>query len=123
MKEIRWFRTRPDAKQVSQSRHNLHGRLVCVSKNILTNHPAYAILYWSLKQRRYVRVAQLDRASGYGPEGRGFESSRARKENKSIRVVPGYSYFVLVQSDSNGFEVSERWRVLRSALYKRPPDV
>ena len=23
-------------------------------------------------------VAQLDRASGYGPEGRGFESSRAR---------------------------------------------
>ena len=26
----------------------------------------------------YVRVAQLDRASGYGPEGREFESSRAR---------------------------------------------
>ena len=25
-----------------------------------------------------VRVAQLDRASGYGPEGREFESSRAR---------------------------------------------
>ena len=28
----------------------------------------------------YVRVAQLDRASGYGPEGRGFESCHARCE-------------------------------------------
>ncbi len=49
-----------------------------------------------------MRVAQLDRASGYGPEGRGFESSRAREENKSIRILPGYSYFVLVLSDSKG---------------------
>ena len=28
-----------------------------------------------------VRLAQLDRASGYGPEGRGFESSSARDES------------------------------------------
>ena len=27
---------------------------------------------------KVVRIAQLDRASGYGPEGRGFESSYAR---------------------------------------------
>ena len=27
----------------------------------------------------FVHVAQLDRASGYGPEGRGFESFHARK--------------------------------------------
>ena len=26
----------------------------------------------------YVRLAQLDRAFGYGPKGRGFESSNAR---------------------------------------------
>ena len=26
----------------------------------------------------YVRLAQLDRAFGYGPKGRGFESSSAR---------------------------------------------
>ena len=28
-----------------------------------------------------MRLAQLDRASGYGPEGREFESSSARCEN------------------------------------------
>ena len=28
----------------------------------------------------YVSLAQLDRASGYGPEGRGFESSRIRQQ-------------------------------------------
>ena len=28
--------------------------------------------------QQHVRLAQLDRASGYGPEGRGFESSSAR---------------------------------------------
>ena len=28
--------------------------------------------------QQHVRLAQLDRASGYGPEGRGFESSIAR---------------------------------------------
>ena len=30
------------------------------------------------KDIRYVRLAQLDRAFGYGPKGRGFESSNAR---------------------------------------------
>ena len=29
--------------------------------------------------QQHVRLAQLDRASGYGPEGRGFESSCARQ--------------------------------------------
>ncbi len=28
--------------------------------------------------RKQVRLAQLDRAFGYGPKGRGFESSSAR---------------------------------------------
>ena len=30
------------------------------------------------KKQRHVRLAQLDRAFGYGPKGRGFESSNAR---------------------------------------------
>ena len=30
------------------------------------------------KSVTYVRLAQLDRAFGYGPKGRGFESSSAR---------------------------------------------
>ena len=33
----------------------------------------------------YVRVAQLDRASGYGPEGREFESSSARQNRKPAK--------------------------------------
>ena len=31
-------------------------------------------------KREYVCVAQLDRALGYGPRCRGFESSRARRK-------------------------------------------
>ena len=52
----------------------------------------------------YVRVAQLDRASGYGPEGREFESSSARQSSASTRrrVVEAlffrfYFYLVLLQ--------------------------
>ena len=32
--------------------------------------------------RKDVRLAQLDRAFGYGPKGRGFESSNARYTQK-----------------------------------------
>ena len=34
----------------------------------------------------YVRVAQLDRASGYGPEGRELESSRARTRDPCLTL-------------------------------------
>ena len=33
-----------------------------------------------------MRVAQLDRASGYGPEGREFESSRARTRDPCLTL-------------------------------------
>ena len=36
-----------------------------------------------------VWLAQLDRASGYGPEGRGFESSTARKPFR-ITILEGF---------------------------------
>ena len=32
----------------------------------------------------FAPVAQLDRASGYGPEGHGFESSSARQKQSSL---------------------------------------
>lgn len=35
-----------------------------------------------------VRLAQLDRAFGYGPKGRGFESSNARR--KGLKYSPFY---------------------------------
>ena len=40
----------------------------------------------------YVGVAQLDRAFGYGPKGRGFESSRPRF--KSLQIVCGDFYHI-----------------------------
>ena len=47
-----------------------------------------------LKRQRNVRLAQLDRAFGYGPKGRGFESSNARCKRSFVRktsflYVPG----------------------------------
>ena len=41
--------------------------------------------------KEYVGIAQLDRASGYGPEGRGFESSCPRCHDGSLR---GTCFFV-----------------------------
>ena len=41
----------------------------------------YYIIRSVQKCTEYVRVAQLDRASDYGSEGREFESSRARYES------------------------------------------
>ena len=40
---------------------------------------------------RQVRLAQLDRAFGYGPKGRGFESSNARLTERS-REFPAFCY-------------------------------
>ena len=34
----------------------------------------------------FVRVAQLDRASGYGPEGRGFESFHVHEESSFFEL-------------------------------------
>ena len=34
----------------------------------------------------YAPLAQLDRASGYGPEGRGFESLRAYHKGETIWI-------------------------------------
>ena len=44
-----------------------------------------------LKRQRNVRLAQLDRAFGYGPKGRGFESSCPRLillESVNIALSP-----------------------------------
>ena len=54
----------------------------------LTEHSVSVIT--DVKQRNlpneYVCVAQLDRALGYGPRCRGFESSRARTERAEIKI-------------------------------------
>lgn len=41
----------------------------------------------------FVGVAQLDRAFGYGPKGRGFESSRPRIEETVLNNIQRQSFF------------------------------
>ena len=41
-----------------------------------------------------MRVAQLDRASGYGPEGRGFESCHAHLSVNELSQTCG-SFFII----------------------------
>ena len=46
-------------------------------------------------QIQNVRLAQLDRAFGYGPKGRGFESSNARYyENAGNLCFKGFPVFL-----------------------------
>ena len=42
----------------------------------------------------FVSLAQLDRASGYGPEGRGFESSIVRQDYRFNHESVVFFYFV-----------------------------
>ena len=46
-------------------------------KKLLHFRFGYAIINKLFGARQYAPLAQLDRASGYGPEGRGFESLTA----------------------------------------------
>ena len=50
-----------------------------------------------------VGVAQLDRAFGYGPKGRGFESSNARyiERLETLKNQWFPAFFVLVNLSSN----------------------
>ena len=53
-----------------------------------------------LSKTTYAPVAQLDRASGYGPEGREFESSPACQNPCKHSNCKGFDYM--------GLDVSER---------------
>ncbi len=69
----------------------LYGYLLVAANQILTSTADYgninfvaklvnSFLYNKESNGSNVRVAQLDRASGYGPEGRVFESCHARQK-------------------------------------------
>ena len=42
--------------------------------------------------KNFVGIAQLDRAFGYGPKGRGFESSNARTVTVLVKTRAVFSY-------------------------------
>ena len=61
----------------------------------------------------YAPLAQLDRASGYGPEGRGFESLTAY-QTKIIRTLSsrwemGSDYFFILMPVGVAFRLLGRW--------------
>ena len=54
-----------------------------------------------LVRRRYVRVAQLDRALGYGPRCREFESSHARFIKKQAGRMSCLFFYASAAADAN----------------------
>ena len=77
-----------------------------------------------LKRQKNVRLAQLDRAFGYGPKGRGFESSNARhkKMGQDIKSCPiFYSSPVGLERVRSTFHFVSV--PLRSVQSQHPPDV
>ena len=48
-------------------------------------------------RQEYVRLAQLDRAFGYGPKGREFESSNAHKTRVNIRLRGFFCWEIVLQ--------------------------
>ena len=53
--------------------------------------------------KNFVGIAQLDRAFGYGPKGRGFESSNARFDERLETLKNQWfsAFFVFVNLSSN----------------------
>ena len=79
-----------------------------------------------LRVKTCAHVAQLDRALGYGPRCRGFESSRARKIKKNGCICI-CSFFILRTRRMRTRVRSRRPHVKdmcrpRSARTRRPPD-
>ncbi len=58
-------------------------------------------------------VAQLDRASGYGPEGRGFESCRTQKKTMKKFIV-----FFLILNEYRSRSV--RYLVFTRTMFQLP---
>ena len=64
-----------------------------------------------LKRQRNVRLVQLDRAFGYGPKGRGFESSNAR--TVTVLVKTRAVFFVYrMKNKTSGLLVSSQTAAL-----------
>ena len=64
-------------------------------KKLLHFRFGYAIINKLFGARQYAPLAQLDRASGYGPEGRGFESLTAY--HREPIDFNGFAVFILSQ--------------------------
>ena len=74
-----YYRSTFDDYMVSKVKYNANGSLTVEGyflKKVVDNFSQLA--YNKFCSKEHVRLAQLDRAFGYGPKGREFESSNAR---------------------------------------------
>ncbi len=72
-----------------------------------------------------VRVAQLDRALGYEPRCRGFESSHAREKKRVYETKVSYTLFSSASADDEnpGSFSAAALAPPRSARNRGPPDL
>ena len=67
-----------------------------------------------------MRLAQLDRAFGYGPKGRGFESSNARCDMRMRMLMDAYTH-ILVEAAGKPWVMGSLWQEeirLSEIMYK-----
>ena len=67
-----------------------------------------------IHQLIYVRLAQLDRAFGYGPKGRGFESSNARA-HFTLEELDTFSSSIFMHTDAERKYAAKAARVRRAS--------
>ena len=88
------IRSRPSCGSGSEVEHrlakarvassNLVYRFICGCSSVVEPQPSKLVTRVRFPSPADVPLAQLDRASGYGPEGLGFESSMVRDRRKAI---------------------------------------
>ena len=73
----------------NQVSHFFKIRYVTLFQNqVLTKHINRGIINFAVEEQQIVvRVAQLDRASGYGPEGREFESCHVHEKSICVKQM------------------------------------
>ncbi len=73
----------------------------------------------------YALIAQLDRASGYGPEGRVFESSSARQFLRYSAIAGCFFFYCLIKQMGGRRVSSSARQFLRYSLfsYNKKPSI
>ena len=79
-----FFRYREWNKEKCKKIYTFCKKVLAFSKSVV--YTLSSTVQMTYERKEYVRVAQLDRASDYGSEGREFESSIARQKRLQIAI-------------------------------------
>ena len=85
------LKTRTTAKNTIHQGHEKINNFFVINASVSLDN--FRLLRYNNKARKIAPLAQLDRAFGYGPEGRGFESLRARQDPREL-IFSGVSFFL-----------------------------